>query len=129
MDSKESITYQDLSGLLLEMKQEGGFFDLFLMDDQGFLLGSVNTDQEITENQAAALSWGRRMADQAFEKMNFSSAVEFSAVLDDGKKLIALPFEANSSHFQLVAVLPNAGYTYKRRMKTIIRKINSIWNI
>ena len=122
--------YVELLNLLKELAIQGGFTLAVLTDQNGLPIASSDSDQEISETQAAVVAQIQSVILRAVRHLSMSSPDEVVLSDADGRKLVCREFAAGDrTVFYLAILIPNRKLAYRKLMNRAIRSMQATWKI
>lgn len=124
----DKTSSEQLSNILAEMNQRGGFLVSVLTDLQGLPLASAAaSDNENPEMQAAVVALIQKSALQT-HKVNMDETDEVSVFDRQGRRLVCRPFQVGDRALVLAVMVPR-DKSYRRLTKQAIAAMQQVWKI
>ncbi|MBI9052066.1 MAG: hypothetical protein JEZ00_21810 [Anaerolineaceae bacterium] len=115
----------DLTQLLKEVNQNGGFLASLVTDQEGFAIASASTHKFNPDIQAAVIGLFQRATVQATEQLGESISSEFTLYYENGNLLVCRPFVVKKLNLSLAFLIPGKKIAYRRLMKQTITAIQN----
>jgi predicted regulator of Ras-like GTPase activity (Roadblock/LC7/MglB family) len=116
----------ELSQLLADMNQEGGFSISVLTDRQGLPIAFASAPGYDPDRQSAAVAFVQKTVNQASEQIGFTTdEITLNAV--DGQRLICRLFKIKDQNLILAVVIPLRQGSFRRLTNQAIHSIRRIW--
>ncbi len=117
----------ELSKILEEMNQKGGFPIAVLTDREGFPIASASAEDHDPIMQAAVVAMIQKVTTQARAQLGMSLTDEIVLHDKDGRSLVCRPFEANEHNLVLAVVVPQKDQSYRRLTNQAVAAIQRKW--
>ncbi len=118
-----------LSEILQEMNEAGGFSIAVLTDRHGFPLASAARQGNDPDTQSAVVALIQKTAAQATNQLGIGQANEITLFDDQGHRLVCRPFDANGHQLILAVRIDDRHRAYRRLTNRAIRKISQAWRL
>jgi predicted regulator of Ras-like GTPase activity (Roadblock/LC7/MglB family) len=119
----------DLSSILTETNEKGGFISSLITDCEGFPIAAVsntNTNQEVL---AAVIGLFQRATNQASEQLGISISSEFTLYYENGNLLVCRPFSSKGVDMVLAHLLVSKKQVYRRLMSQTIIAVQNAFEL
>lgn len=122
----EKTGSEQLSSILTDMNERGGFLVSVLTDLEGLPIASATAvDGENAEMQAAVVALIRKSALQT-SKVNMDETDEISVFDRQGRRLVCRPFHVSDRSLVLATMVPR-DRSYRRLTHNAISAIQQVW--
>ena len=118
-----------LSEILREMNEAGGFSISVLTDRHGFPLASAARDGNDADTQSAVVALIQKTATQAANQLGIGQADEITLFDEAGNRLVCRPFQVNEHQLILAVRIDDRHKAYRRLTNQAIRKISQAWRL
>jgi len=135
MTKREDIVQESKSGsaqlshILAEMNQKGGFSIAIITDRNGFPVASATASAEDPDTQSAVVALVQKTAAQARHQLGMAQTDEISLFDADGQRLVCRPFTANGYDMILAVRIPDKKQSYRRLTNQAIRDVKKLWRL
>ncbi len=119
----------ELSKLLTEMNDEGGFPISILTDRQGFPIASAAAPGQDPDRQSAVVALVQKTAVQVQEQLGMAQTDEISVFDADGQRLVCRPFKAKEHNLILAVLVPDRNQSYRRLTTKAVIAIRRAWKL
>lgn len=119
----------ELSKILADMNQEGGYLISVLTDREGFPIASAAVEDQDPEMQAAVVALIQKTANQAQSQLGMSSTDEITIYDKQGKRLVCRPMNIKGREMILAVLIPNRNQSYRRLTNQAVAEICKCWRI
>lgn len=118
-----------LSEILREMNEAGGFSISVLTDRHGFPLASATRGENDPDTQSAVVALIQKTAAQATSQLGIGQTDEITLFDSEGNRLVCRPFEVNGHQLILAVRIDDRHKAYRRLTNQAIRKISQAWRL
>lgn len=118
-----------LSEILQEMNEAGGFAVSVLTDQHGFPLASAARSGDDPDTQSAVVALIQKTMAQATNHLGIGQTDEISLFDHEGNRLVCRPFEVNGYQLILAVRIDDRHKAYRRLTNQAIRKISQAWRL
>ena len=118
-----------LSEILQEMNEAGGFSIAVLTDRHGFPLASAAGQGNDPDTQSAVVALIQKTASQATSQMGIGQTDEITLFDNEGNRLVCRPFDVNGYQLILAVRIDDRHKAYRRLTNQAIRKISQAWRL
>lgn len=118
-----------LSEILQEMNEAGGFSIAVLTDRHGFPLASAAGQGNDPDTQSAVVALIQKTAAQATSQLGIGQTDEITLFDSEGNRLVCRPFDVNGHQLILAVRINDRHKAYRRLTNQAIRKISQAWRL
>ncbi|HFC10327.1 MAG TPA: roadblock/LC7 domain-containing protein [Chloroflexi bacterium] len=118
-----------LSEILQEMNEAGGFSIAVLTDRHGFPLASAAGQGNDPDTQSAVVALIQKTAAQATSQLGIGQTDEITLFDSEGNRLVCRPFDVNGHQLILAVRIDDRHKAYRRLTNQAIRKISQAWRL
>lgn len=118
-----------LSEILREMNEAGGFSISVLTDRHGFPLAAATSQGNDPDTQSAVVALIQKAATQATSQLGIGQTDEITLFDSEGNRLVCRPFEVNGHQLILAVRIDDRRKAYRRLTNQAIRKISQAWRL
>ncbi len=118
-----------LSEILQEMNEAGGFSIAVLTDRHGFPLASAAGQGNDPDTQSAVVALIQKAAAQATSQLGIGQTDEITLFDSEGNRLVCRPFDVNGHQLILAVRIDDRHKAYRRLTNQAIRKISQAWRL
>ena len=129
MSSLSKSGSAELSKLLTDMNQEGGFPISILTNHHGFSIASASAPGQDPERQSAVVAMVEKTAIQVRDQLGMASTDEISVYDTGGQRLVCRPFDAHGHKLILAVLVPNKHISYRRSTNKTVNAIRRLWKL
>ena len=129
IDTVPKFGSTELSRLLSNMNEAGGYPISVLTDRHGFPIASAATSGEDPETQSAVVALVQKTAAQVSQQLGMAQTDEISLYDTNGRRLVCRPFCANSHEMILAVVVPDKHQSYRRLTNIVVNAIRRQWKL
>ncbi len=119
----------ELSRILAEMNQKGGFLISVLTDCEGFPVAAAANEDQDPEMQSAVVALVQKTANQVRTQLGMSTTDEITVYDKEGKRLVCRPMNINDHEMILAVLTSNRDQTYRRLTNQAVTAIRKCWRI
>lgn len=119
----------ELSSLLADMNQRGGFPVSVLTDRSGFTIAAAAAPGQDPDLQAAAVALVHKTSTQVRDQLSMAAMDEISVFDSAGRRLVCRPFQAGDHDMVLAVLVPDKGKSYRRLTKSTVVAIRRLWKL
>ena len=118
----------ELSQLLAQLNQEGGFSISVLTDAQGLAIAAASRDGQDPDRQSAIVALVQKTIGQVGKRLGLAETEEISMFTADGQRLVCRPFKTDNHDLILAITVPDKKLSYRRLTTRAITDILRIWS-
>ncbi len=119
----------ELSQLLEDMNERGGFPVSVLTDRNGFTIAAAAAPGQDPEMQAAAVALVQKTSAQVRDQLSMAPTDEISVYDATGKRLVCRPFKAGSHDMILAVLVPERAKSYRRLTNSTVDAVRRLWKL
>ncbi len=119
----------ELSGLLANMNELGGFPVSVLTDRNGFTIAAAAAPGQDPDMQAAAVALVQKTSTQVRDQLSMAQTDEVSVFDSSGKRLVCRPFNAGTHDMILAVLVPDKKIKYRRITNMAVDAIRRLWKL
>jgi predicted regulator of Ras-like GTPase activity (Roadblock/LC7/MglB family) len=119
----------ELTRLLAEMNEAGGFPIAVLTDRHGFPIASAAANGQDPDTQAAVVALVQKTAAQVREQLGMAQTDEISLFDTQGQRLVCRPISINDHDLILAVLVPNREGSYRRLTNQAVSAIRRAWKL
>lgn len=128
-DSEPKAGSAELSQLLADMNERGGFPVSVLTDRNGFTIAAAAVPGQDPDLQAAAVALVQKTSVQVRDQLSMAQTDEISVYDETGKRLVCRPFKAGNHDMILAVLVPERGKSYRRLTNSTVDAIRRLWKL
>ncbi len=128
-DSEPKSGSAELSQLLADMNERGGFPVSVLTDRNGFTIAAAAVPGQDPHMQAAAVALMQKTSAQVRDQLSMAQTDEVSVHDATGKRLVCRPFRAGSHDMILAVLVPDKQKSYRRLTNMTVDAIRQLWKL
>jgi predicted regulator of Ras-like GTPase activity (Roadblock/LC7/MglB family) len=118
----------EITRVLQQMNQEGGFPISVLTDSQGLPIASAAQKGMNADRQSAVVAFIQKTATQVSKQLGLSGSEEISLLDSEGMHLICRFFKVYEYDLILSVMISHRNTSYRRITSNAIRRIAEIWS-
>ncbi len=123
------LSSAEISRLLDQLNQSGGFSMSVLTGNQGFPIASSSTNGQDPDRQAAVIAKVQNTLQQVSAHIGMGQTDELCIFDTDGHKMVSRNFAVKNHELILAVQIPDRKKTHRGLMNKLIRHIQKNWMI
>ena len=117
----------ELTRLLADMNERGGFPIAVLTDQHGLPIAFAAAPNQDPDTQAAVVAMIQRTVTEAGHQLGMAQADEISLFDNQGRRLVCRPFSANGHNLMLAILVEDRNQSYRRLTNKAVNAIRQQW--